>query len=85
MKFVLRFPHLLNVFSSQKERRKSGENNEDGFLGDIMAYQKRFKEAAQLYQRAGQEQKALEMFTDLRMFDEAQVEMSIPVFLLSNL
>lgn len=42
-------------------------------LGDIYARRGKFKEAAQLYQKAGLESKALAMYTDLRMFNLAQV------------
>lgn len=42
------------------------------FLADVYAYQGKFQEAAKLYKRAGQEQKALNMYTDLRMFDYAK-------------
>lgn len=42
-------------------------------LADIYARRGKFREAAQLYQKAGQESKALAMYTDLRMFNLAQV------------
>lgn len=42
-------------------------------IADIYAYRGRFKEAARLYQKANCEHKALTMYTDLRMFDLAQV------------
>lgn len=42
-------------------------------IADIYAYKGKFKEAARLYQKAGYEHKALTMYTDLRMFDLAQV------------
>ena len=43
------------------------------FLGDVYAYQGKFHEASKLYKKSGQEHKALNMYTDLRMFDYAKV------------
>lgn len=43
------------------------------FLGDIYSYQAKFNEAAKLYKKSGTEQKAMNMYTDLRMFDQAKV------------
>lgn len=43
------------------------------FLGDIYSYQTKFNEAAKLYKKSGTEQKAMNMYTDLRMFDQAKV------------
>ncbi|EJW79340.1 hypothetical protein WUBG_09751, partial [Wuchereria bancrofti] len=41
-------------------------------LGYIKAYEGRYREAAILFKKTGCEQETLEMFTDLRMFDQAQ-------------
>ncbi|XP_064607326.1 intraflagellar transport protein 122 homolog isoform X2 [Liolophura sinensis] len=62
----------LELIHSIEERRKRGENDNMVFLADVYAYQGKFQEAAKLYKRAGQEQKALNMYTDLRMFDYAK-------------
>lgn len=53
-----------------------GDHNKEVMLADIYALRGRYKEAAQLYQKAGQESKALAMYTDLRMFSLAQVNIS---------
>jgi len=55
-----------------QERQSKGENNHDIFLADILAVRGQFKEAARLYKKANPK-KALEMYTDLRMFHLAQV------------
>ncbi|KAH7444793.1 hypothetical protein KP509_02G092100 [Ceratopteris richardii] len=41
-------------------------------LATVCAYQGRFEEAAELYCQAGEIQKAMEMFADLHMFDDAK-------------
>ncbi|GLH03389.1 POC1 centriolar protein homolog [Gryllus bimaculatus] len=55
-----------------EDRRRRGEKDDEVFLADVLAYRCKFKEAARLYQRVAQEQKALNMYMDLRMFDLAQ-------------
>ena len=63
-----------NLHNPFQERKKRGENDNMVFLGDVYAYQGKFHEAAKLYKKAGQEHKALNMYTDLRMFDFAKVK-----------
>ncbi|NXC87948.1 IF122 protein, partial [Cercotrichas coryphoeus] len=62
----------LELISSIEDRKKHGENNNDLFLADVFAYQGKFHEAAKLYKRSGHEPLALEMYSDLRMFDHAK-------------
>ncbi|XP_057239093.1 intraflagellar transport protein 122 homolog [Malurus melanocephalus] len=62
----------LELISSIEDRKKHGENNNDLFLADVYAYQGKFHEAAKLYKKSGHEKLALEMYSDLRMFDHAK-------------
>ncbi|XP_070558026.1 intraflagellar transport protein 122 homolog [Ptychodera flava] len=62
----------LELIHSIEERRRRGEYNDLLYLADIFAYQGRFTDAAKLYKKAGHEQKAMNMYTDLRMFDLAK-------------
>ncbi|KAL2300007.1 hypothetical protein Nmel_012863, partial [Mimus melanotis] len=62
----------LELISSIEDRKKHGENNTDLFLADVYAYQGKFQEAAKLYKRSGHESLALEMYSDLRMFEHAK-------------
>ncbi|NWU42672.1 IF122 protein, partial [Hylia prasina] len=62
----------LELISSIEDRKKQGENQDDLFLADVYAYQGKFQEAAKLYRRSGREGLALEMYSDLRMFDHAK-------------
>ncbi|XP_020836758.1 intraflagellar transport protein 122 homolog isoform X5 [Phascolarctos cinereus] len=65
----LRYLELIN---SIEERKKRGETNNELFLADVFAYQGKFHEAAKLYKRSGHENLALDMYTDLRMFEYAK-------------
>ena len=56
-----------------QERQKRGDDNLDAFLADIYAHRAMFSEAGKLYKKTGNEQKALNMYTDLRMFELAKV------------
>ncbi|XP_071295358.1 intraflagellar transport protein 122 homolog isoform X3 [Agelaius tricolor] len=62
----------LELISSIEDRKKHGENNQELFLADVYAYQGKFHEAAKLYKRSGHESLALEMYSDLRMFEHAK-------------
>lgn len=62
----------LELISSIEERKKRGETNNDLFLADVFSYQGKFHEAAKLYKKSGHENLALDMYTDLRMFEYAK-------------
>ncbi|XP_056380930.1 intraflagellar transport protein 122 homolog isoform X1 [Hyla sarda] len=65
----LRYLELINNI---EDRKKRGDSNDDLFLADVYAYQGKFHEAAKLYKKGGQDSRALNMYTDLRMFDYAK-------------
>ena len=46
------------------------------FLADVYAYQGKFAEAARMYKKCGVEHRAMNMYTDLRMFEYAKVRLS---------
>ncbi|XP_064632482.1 intraflagellar transport protein 122 homolog isoform X2 [Lineus longissimus] len=62
----------LELIHSIEDRKKRGEQENMVFLGDVYAYQGKFSEAAKLYKRCDQDSKALNMYTDLRMFEYAK-------------
>ncbi|RUS86065.1 hypothetical protein EGW08_006158 [Elysia chlorotica] len=62
----------LELIHGIEERKRRGEQDNMVFLGDIYAYQTKFQEAAKLFKKSNQEQRALNMYTDLRMFDSAK-------------
>ena len=53
-------------------KRQGGSSKLDVFLGYMNAYQSRFMDAAKCFKKSGQDQLAMAMFTDLRMFDQAK-------------
>ena len=67
---------MLQLIHSIDERSKrsplSEHSNQLVYQGDIAAYRASFNSAAKLYRKAGQDNKAAVMYTDLRMFKEAQ-------------
>ncbi|XP_047473268.1 intraflagellar transport protein 122 homolog [Penaeus chinensis] len=62
----------LELIHSIEERSHKGEVDNGLFLADILAYEGKFSEAAKLYRKSGSDQSAMNMYTDLRMFDLAQ-------------
>ena len=64
-----RYIELLNQIENAKRQDQSLTN--EHFMGDIYAYQGRFAEAAKIYSKTDQVPKAVEMFSDLRKWDEA--------------
>lgn len=56
-----------------KEKGSYNDKDKHCLLADVLAYEGKFKEAARIYQKWGFEHKAFTMYTDLRMFDLAQV------------
>lgn len=68
---------LLRVYGENalllQERKKRGEHDTMVFLGDVYGYQGKFHEGAKLYKKSNHEHKAMNMYTDLRMFEYAKV------------
>ncbi|XP_077972109.1 intraflagellar transport protein 122 homolog [Styela clava] len=62
----------LELIHNIEERQRRGEEDLEAFLADVYAYRGMFSEAAKLYKKTGNQQKALDMYTDLRMFDLAK-------------
>lgn len=55
-----------------QERQKNNEHP-DSLKATILAWKGKFKLAARLYQSVGENTRAMNMYSDLRMFDLAQV------------
>jgi intraflagellar transport protein 122 len=62
----------LELINDLRERQKRGDIPKEVLQADILAFGGKFKEAARLYQKSGHSNKALQMYSDLRMFDLAQ-------------
>ncbi|XP_054721497.1 LOW QUALITY PROTEIN: intraflagellar transport protein 122 homolog [Uloborus diversus] len=63
---------FLKLIRKLKPLKKNDVNKQYSLLGDIYAYLGKFNLAANFYRKAKEEEKAVVMFTDLRMFDRAQ-------------
>lgn len=62
----------LNLIHNFLEMKKQGGLKNDVLLGYLYAYQSKFNEAAKSFRKGGEENLAMSMFTDLRMFDMAK-------------
>lgn len=62
----------LEFINEAKMRQKHGDIPKELLQADILAFDGKFKEAARLYQKSGHNNKALAMYSDLKMFDLAQ-------------
>ncbi|KAJ3125536.1 hypothetical protein HK101_005920, partial [Irineochytrium annulatum] len=64
----LRYIDLIEMIEKLKGE---GRSEADLFMGYIMAYNGKFHEAAKLFKRANQQQRAIEMYTELNMWEYA--------------
>lgn len=62
----------LALINDLRERQRRGDIPKELLQADSLAFHGKFKEAARLYQKSGYSNKALGMYSDLRMFDLAQ-------------
>lgn len=62
----------LELINDLRDKQKNSDQPKEVLLGDSLAFAGKFKDAARLYQRSGKSNKALQMYSDLRMFDLAQ-------------
>ena len=62
----------LQLINDLRERHKRSEVPKEVLLAESCAFAGKFKEAARYFQKCNQNLRALEMYSDLRMFDSAQ-------------
>lgn len=62
----------LRQIEEVKEKQKRGDVPKELLQADNLAFAGKFREAARLYQKNGYSNKALAMYSDLKMFDLAQ-------------
>lgn len=62
----------LEFINEIKGRQRHGDISKELIQADNLAFAGKFKDAARLYQKSGVSNKALSMYSDLKMFDLAQ-------------
>ncbi|KAI8996741.1 hypothetical protein BC832DRAFT_598279 [Gaertneriomyces semiglobifer] len=67
----LRDLHVMTLIRNIRRMQAEGKNDLEYFMAEVYACTKRYHEAAKLYKRSGHPQKAIEMFTDLNMWEYA--------------
>jgi intraflagellar transport protein 122 len=72
-----KYLELMESIANQKWLGGPQANiNHNVFIGDILAWQGKFNEAACLNRKCGRSDKAVALFTDLRLFNQAQEYLS---------
>lgn len=61
------------VLRFEKEQKRGITPNETVLQAEVAAYQKKFQDAANIYLKAGMGDKAVELLTELKKWDEAKV------------
>lgn len=62
----------LQIISNLRDKQKRSEVPKEVIQAEICAFAGKYKEAARFFQKCGQPDRALTMYSDLRMFDLAQ-------------
>ena len=62
----------LELIKSYEASGDKSKHNQLTFLGDISAMKGNYQQAVVYYRQAGKDDKAVKMYTDLKMFDQAQ-------------
>lgn len=68
----VRFVELLNALELINRQNGEGKANNEVLLGEILAFQGKYQEAARQFIKCNHEDKAIEMYSDLKMWDEAR-------------
>mmetsp|Transcript_3049 Transcript_3049/g.4655 ORF Transcript_3049/g.4655 Transcript_3049/m.4655 type:complete len:1198 (+) Transcript_3049:84-3677(+) len=66
----MRYIELLNSIQAQRKQQKDADDQL--FLAEIFAHQSKYQEAAKLFAKCGHTERAIEMFSDLRQWEEAK-------------